>query len=333
MKAIVYRNYGAPDVVTVADMPKPTPADNEVLIRIHATTVSSGDWRARSLDMPAGFGLFGRPVFGFFGPRQPVLGGELAGTIEAVGRSVRCFKVGDEVFAYTGAKMGCHAEYRTVAEDGWIALKPPHMSFEQAAALSFGGTTALDFLRNKGGLKAGEKVLIIGASGSVGSAAVQIAKHFGAEVTGVCSTANVDLVRDLGADRVIDYTKENFTRNGENYDIILNTNGKVSFREVENSLRPGGRLLLVVGTFVQALGLQRAPKASGMKVISGVASVTAEDFDLLARLARAREFTPLIDRSYPLELAAEAHAYVDTGRKRGNVVLTVGQPEIRQVAA
>lgn len=333
MKAIVYRKYGAPDVVTVADMPKPTPADNEVLIRIHATTVSSGDWRARSLEMPAGFGLFGRPVFGFFGPRQPVLGGELSGTIEAVGKSVTRFKVGDEVFAYTGAKMGCHAEYRTVAEDGWIALKPAHMSFEEAASLSFGGTTALDFLRNKGGLKAGEKVLIIGASGSVGSAAVQIAKHFGAEVTGVCSTANLDLVRDLGADRVIDYTKEDFTRNGETYDIILNTNGMVSFAECKDSLRPGGRLLLVVGTFFQALGLQRAPKASGMKVISGVVKVTASDFELLARLAEDGELTPMVDRSYPLELAAEAHAYVDTGRKRGNVVLTVARPEVRRVAA
>ena len=185
----------------------------------------------------------------------------------------------------------------------------------------------------RAGSSPAEKVLIIGASGSVGSAAVQIAKHFGAEVTGVCSTANLDLVRALGADRVIDYTKEDFTRNGETYDIILNTNGVVSFRDCRNSLRPGGRLLLVAGSFAQALGLQRPSKASGKKVIAGVAKVNANDIEFLAKLAKGGELTPMIDRSYPLELAAKAHAYVDSGRKRGNVVLTVKQSEIRRVAA
>ena len=193
MKAIVYSQYGSPDVVSLKEVPKPVPQAREVLIRIHATTVTTGDWRARSLQLPAGFGFMGRLVFGVFGPRQPILGQELAGVIEAVGKDVTRFNAGDEVFAFTGASFGCHAEYRTLSEDGLIARKPPNLSFEEAAALSFGGTTALSFLRDKAGIKHGDRVLIVGAAGGVGSAAVQIAKHFGADVTGVCSTANVEL--------------------------------------------------------------------------------------------------------------------------------------------
>ena len=323
MKAIVYHRYGGPEVVHLADLPKPVPADNEVLIRIHATTVSTGDWRARSLDLPAGFGFMGRAVFGFFGPRQPVLGTELSGVIESVGAAVTRFKAGDEVFASSGAKFGAHAEYRTLPEDGLIALKPKNLSFEEAASLSFGGTTALYFLRNQAQLKAGERLLIIGASGSVGSAAVQIARHLGAEVTGVCSTANLKLVSALGADHVIDYTTEDFTRNGETYDVILNVNGAVSFAGVEASLRPGGRLVLVLGSFAQAIGLERAPKSSGKTVVAGVTATTPDDMRYLADLAASGVLKPVIDRVYPLADAAEAHAYVDTGRKRGSVVLKV----------
>jgi NADPH:quinone reductase-like Zn-dependent oxidoreductase len=197
LKAIVYTKYGPPNVVALAEAPKPAPNDREVLIRIHATTVTTGDWRARSLNMPDGFGLFGRLFFGVFGPRKPILGTELAGEVEAVGHTVTRFKVGDQVFAFTGASYGCHAEHRTIGEDGLIALKPANLSFEEAATLSFGGTTALNFLRDKGGIKRGESVVIVGASGGVGTAAVQIAKHFGAEVTGVCSTTNLDLVRSI----------------------------------------------------------------------------------------------------------------------------------------
>jgi NADPH:quinone reductase-like Zn-dependent oxidoreductase len=322
MKAIVYHRYGGPNVVALAEVPKPTPRDNEVLIRIHATTVTTGDWRARSLDLPGGFGFLGRPVFGMFGPRQPILGTELAGVVEAIGKAVTRFKIGDEVFAFTGARMGCHAEYRAIAEDSLIALKPANLSFEQAAALSFGGTTALAFL-TKGGVKQGDNVLIVGASGSVGTAAVQIATHLGANVTGVCRGANADLVRSLGASAVIDYSREDFALSGATYDVILDTTGTASIGRVEGSLKPGGRLLAVLGSFAQAIGAVRPSKGSRKKIIAEVAAVRPEDLQTLATLAEAGDFVPVIDRSYPLERAADAHAYVDTGRKRGNVVLSV----------
>jgi NADPH:quinone reductase-like Zn-dependent oxidoreductase len=327
MKAVVYTKYGPPSVVALAEVPKPTPKEREVLIRIHATTVTTGDWRARSLDMPSGFGLFGRLFFGVFGPRKPILGTELAGEVEAVGNGVTRFKVGDPVFAFAGASYGCHAAYRTMAEDGLIARKPANVSFEEAAALSFGGTTALNFLRDKAGIQRGDSVLVVGASGGVGTAAVQIAKHFGAEVTGVCSTANLDLVRSIGAGRVIDYTREDFAKGREIYDIIVDTTGTASFPRCENALKQGGRLLVVLGSLAQALGLGRPSKASSKRVIAGVAAVNVDDMQFLARLAETGEFKPVIDRSYPLESAAEAHAYVDTGRKRGSVVLSV-RPQV-----
>ncbi|HEV7718294.1 MAG TPA: NAD(P)-dependent alcohol dehydrogenase [Arsenicitalea sp.] len=322
MKAIVYHRYGPPDVVALAEVPKPTPKPNEVLVRILATTVTSGDWRARSLEMPAGFGLLGRLVFGIFAPRRPILGTELAGIVESTGRAVTRFKPGDEVFAFPSGSFGSHAEYRTMPEDGMIALKPSNLSFEEAAALPFGGTTAIDFLR-RAGIRRGDNVLIVGASGSVGSAAVQISKHFGAMVTGVSSAANADLVRSLGADAVVDYSKEDFTRNGESYDIILDTTGSAPFSRVEPVLKAGGRLAAVLATL--SLNPPRPSRASGKKIIAGVAALRPDDMQTLAKLAQAGEFRPVIDRSYPLEQAAKAHAYVDSGRKRGNVVLTVGQ--------
>jgi NADPH:quinone reductase-like Zn-dependent oxidoreductase len=323
MKAVTYQRYGSPDVLALAEVEKPTPKDTEVLVRIHATTVTTGDWRARSLKMPAGFGFMGRLAFGVFGPRKPILGTELAGVVEETGKAVTRFRTGDEVFAFPGAGFGCHAEYRTMPEHGLIALKPANLSFDEAAALSFGGTTALIFLRDKGAIKRGDQVLIVGASGGVGTAAVQIAKHLGAEVTGVCSSTNLDLVRSLGAGQVVDYAKEDFTQGGKTYDIILDTTGTISFARCGDVLKPGGRLLLVLGSFAQNLGLERPSKASGKKVIAGVASPRTEDMSYLASLAEAGAFRPFIDRRYPLEDAAEAHAYVDTGRKRGNVVLTL----------
>jgi NADPH:quinone reductase-like Zn-dependent oxidoreductase len=322
MKAVVYSTYGAPDVVALADVPKPAPKDDEVLIRIRATTVTTGDWRARSLAMPAGFGLLGRLVFGVFGPRKPILGTELAGEVEAVGSAVTRFKVGDQVFAFTGASYGCHAEYRTLAEDGLIALKPANLSFEEAASLSFGGTTALSNLR-KAGIRAGDSVLVVGASGGVGTAAVQLAKHFGARVTGVCSTANLDLVRSIGADKVIDYTQEDFATGDETYDIIVDTTGTAPFSRCERALKPGGRLVVVLGSLGQALGIGRPSKKSGKTVISSLPTVTVDDMQLLARLAETGELEPVIDRCYPLANAAEAHAYVDGGHKRGSIVLSV----------
>jgi NADPH:quinone reductase-like Zn-dependent oxidoreductase len=323
MKAVVYSKYGPPSVVRLAEVPKPKPRDHEVLVRIYATTVSTGDWRARSLNLPAGFGFMGRLVFGIFGPRKPILGTELAGVVDGVGKGVTRFKVGDEVFAFTGANYGCHAEYRTMREDGLIARKPASLNFEEAAALSFGGTTALSFLRDRAGIKRGDCVLVVGASGAVGTAAVQLAKHFGASVTGVSSTSNLELVRSIGADRVIDYTKEDFTRSGEAYDIIVDTTGTAPFSRCDSALKPGGRLVVVLGSLGQVLGLGRPSKASGKKVIVSLPVVTESDMRLLAELADAGAFKPVIDRSYPLENAAEAHAYVDTGHKRGNVLLHV----------
>ncbi|MBM3163312.1 MAG: NAD(P)-dependent alcohol dehydrogenase [Chlorobi bacterium] len=322
MKAVVYERYGPPEVLQLKEVEKPTPKNNEVLIKTHATTVTSGDWRVRSLNVPVGFRLIMRLVFGVSRPKQPILGTELAGVIESVGKGVRKFKVGDQVFAFSDAAMGCHAEYKCMPGDGAVALKPVNLTCDEAAALSFGGTTALDFLR-RGKLQSGERVLINGASGGVGTAAVQLAKHFGADVTGVCSTANMKLVRSLGASHVIDYTQEDFTQNGETYDVIVDTVGTAPFSRSKASLKEGGRLLLVLAGLPQMLQAPWVSITSSKKVIVGPVTVCAEDLRFLAGLAQAGEFKPVIDRRYPFEQIAEAHRYVDTGRKKGNVVITL----------
>src|SRR3989338_2697610 len=322
MKAIVYERYWPPEVLQLKEVEKPTPKDNEVLIKTHATTVTSGDWRVRSLNVPVGFGLISRLVFGISRPRQPILGTELAGEIESVGKDVNKFKVGDQVFAFSGASMGCHAEYKCMPEDGAVALKPPNLTYDEAAAISFGGTTALDFLR-RGKLQRGERVLVNGASGGVGTAAVQLARHFGADVTGVCSTANVELVRSLGATHVVDYTKEDFTRNGETYDVIVDTAGTAPFSRSKASLKEGGRLLMVLGGLPDMLQIPWVSMTSNKKVIAGPAAERADDLRFLAELAQAGEFKPVIDRRYPFEQIAEAHSYVDTGHKKGNVIITL----------
>ncbi len=322
MRAIVYERYGSPDVLEMREMQKPIPKDNEVLIKIHATTVTSGDWRARTLNVPAGFGLLSRLFFGVSRPRQPILGTELAGEIESVGKNVTRFKAGDQVFAYSGSGMGCHAEYKCMPEDGEVALKPLNLTYDEAAALSFGGTTSLDFFR-RGKLQRGERVLVNGASGGVGTAAVQLAKYFGAEVTGVCSTANLELVRSLGATHVIDYTKEDFTRNGKMYDVIVDTVGTAPFSRSKDSLKEGGRLLLVLGGLPDLLGIPWVSLTSSKKIIAGPAGGNSDDLRFLGELAQAGKFKPVIDRRYPFEQIAEAHRYVDTGRKKGNVIITL----------
>ncbi len=272
--------------------------------------------------MPAGFGLIARLALGVSKPRQPILGSELAGTVESTGKGVKEFKVGDKVFGFTGARLGCHAEYKCMPEVGGVALKPPSLSFDEAAALSSGGTTALHFLR-RGQLRRGERVLVNGASGSVGSAAVQLARHFGAEVTGVCSRANVELVRTLGADHVIDYTAEDFTENGETYDVIVDTAGTAPFPRSDASLKEKGRLLLVLSGLRDVLQAPWVSMASGKRVIAGPAAWRPEDLRFLAMLAAAGEFKPVIDRRYPFEAITEAHRYVDGGRKKGNVVVII----------
>ncbi|HWP83367.1 MAG TPA: NAD(P)-dependent alcohol dehydrogenase [Bacteroidota bacterium] len=322
MKAIVYDRYGPPEVLRIAEVEKPVPKENEVLIQIRATTVTSGDWRTRSLIVPTGFGLIVRLVFGISKPRQPILGTELAGEVEAIGKNVTRFKVGDQVFAFSGARMGCYAEYICMREDGPVLRKPRNLSYEEAAALSFGGTTALDFFR-RGKLQKGERVLINGAAGGVGTAAVQIARHFGAEVTGVCSAANVDLVRSLGAMHVIDYTKEDFTKNGETYDIIMDTVGNAPFARCKGSLRPGGRFLAVIATLPQMLQVPFVTLTSKKKIVAGPAPERVEDLIYLAKLAESGELNPVISRRYAFDQIIEAHRYVDTGHKKGNVVIDV----------
>ena len=322
MKAIVYKKYGPPEVLQLQEVETPAPKDNEVLIQIHATTVTSGDWRVRSLIAPLGFGFIMRLVLGFSKPRQPILGTELAGVVVSVGKAVRKFKVGDAVFAFSDMAMGCYAEYKCMPQDGALALKPPNLSFDEAAALSFGGTTALSFFR-RGKLQRGERVLINGASGGVGTAAVQLAKHFGAQVTGVCSAANVDLVKSLGADHVIDYTQQDFTQNGQTYDVIVDNVGTAAFSRCKSSLKKEGRLLMVLGALPQMLQIPWVSMTSDKKIIAGPASASAEDLRFLAELSVAGQFKPVIDRRFPFEQMVQAHRYVDTGRKRGNVVITL----------
>ncbi len=322
MKAIIYKRYGPPEVLKMVDLPKPVPADDEILIRIRATTVSAADWRARSLKMPPGFGPLGRLAFGIKAPRQPILGTELAGDIEAVGKEVTSFKVGDPVFAFAGEGMGCYVEYKCMPADGAVAIKPSNISYEQAAALSFGGSTMLDFFQ-KAALRSGERVLVNGASGAVGTAAVQLAKHFGAHVTGVCSTANLDLVRSIGADEVIDYTKRNFAKSRKRYDVIVDTVATASFARCSGSLSDGGRLILVLASLQDLILAPWHTKKSGKTIIADSADERPEYQHQLAELAATGRFSPVIDRCYPFEEMVEAHRYVDQGRKRGNVVITL----------
>jgi NADPH:quinone reductase-like Zn-dependent oxidoreductase len=321
MKAAVCRRYGPPDVIEIADVPRPKVGAKDVLIRVRATTVNAGDWRMRSGNVPRGFGIIMRLLMGFSRPRDPIFGGEIAGEVAAVGPAVTRFKPGDKVFA---ARMGsCHAEYAAVPENN-VAPMPANRSFGESAALTFGGLTALIFLRDKARIKAGERVLVNGASGAVGCAAVQLAKHFGAEVTAVCSAANAELVKSLGADHVIDYSTQDFAAGVERYDIIFDGVGNCTFDRCKRVLAPGGRLLLIVGTLGQMLGSMVWPSRSQRrKVLGGVAYVRPADMDLLRSLAASGAFKTVIDRTYPFARIADAHARVDTGRKKGNVVVTL----------
>lgn len=324
MRAAVCRGYGPPDVVEIRNVPIPIAGPDDVLIRVIATSVSSGDARIRGSNFPAGFAVLARTFLGVTRPRQPILGTEVAGVVEAVGQAVTRFKPGDRVFAFTGIGMGCHAAFKVMRETGPIQLMPAGASFEDAAVLSFGGTTALYFLRDVAKVEAGERVLINGASGAVGSAAVQLARHAGAHVTGICSAANGNLVRSLGADAVIDYRTENFAARGEAWDVILDTVGSLSFTQCRPVLKPRGRLLLIAAGLGALLKAPLQSLFSGLKITGGTAPERLEDLAELKRLYELGAFRPVIDRCFPLEQIVDAHARVDTGRKVGNVVVVVG---------
>jgi NADPH:quinone reductase-like Zn-dependent oxidoreductase len=318
MKAIVYEEFGPPEVLQLKEVEKPTPKDDEVLIRIYATTVAAEDPGARSTP----------GLNGFRKPKKPILGWYLAGEIEAVGKEVTRYREGDQVFGSAGTSYGTYAQYRCLPEDGALAIKPSNMTYEEAAAVPNGALTALPFLRDQGKIKRGQKVLVNGASGAVGTSAVMLAKYFETEVTGVCSSANLELVKSLGADHVIEYTKEDFTQRGQTYDIVFDAVGKSSFSRCKGSLKPGGIYLTTVPSlaiFPQMIWTSLVGGKKAKIAFTGLrsASKKAKDLVFLKEIIEAGKIKAVIDRTYPLEQMVEAHRYVEKGHKKGNVVITI----------
>jgi NADPH:quinone reductase-like Zn-dependent oxidoreductase len=325
MRAAVYTRYGPPDVLEITDVETPVPRDNEILVRVHATTVCAADWRMRKAD-PAAIRL----MTGLSRPKNRILGVEFAGTVAATGKAVTRFRVGDAIFGSAGLGSGTHAEYVCLPEDSRVAIKPVNMTFEEAAAVAFGGFSALHFLR-RANLQPGERVLVYGASGSVGVFAVQLAKYFGANVTAVCSTGNLDLAKSLGADAVIDYTKEDFSKSGRVYDAVVDTVGKSGISRTLKSLKRGGRYVLVaasggswsiLGSMIRRMWISIT---GDVKMIGGVARGTNDDLLFLKELIEAGKLHTVIDRRYPLQEIAAAHRHAETGHKKGHVVVVVYQ--------
>jgi NADPH:quinone reductase-like Zn-dependent oxidoreductase len=325
MKAIVYEKYGPPDVLHLQEVEKTTPKENEVLIKVRAATVTTGDVNMRGFTfVPPGFGFLPRLMFGISKPKAAILGTEISGEVEAVGNAVTLFKKGDAVFGIGSETVGAYAEYACRAEKGALAPKPANLSFEEAAALPFGAGTALYFLRDMAKIQPGQKVLVNGASGGVGVYAIQFAKYYGAEVIGVCSTVNLELVKSLGADKVIDYTRANFTQDGEVYDVIVDTVvGKVSFERCKSSLKPRGLYLAIAGGLREMGQMLWTSVVGGKKVIFGSPTENRKDLLFIKELVEAGKLKTVIDRGYPLDQTAEAHRYVETGHKKGSVVITV----------
>jgi len=331
MKAIEYTEYGSPEVLHLTEVTKPAQKDNEILIRVRATSITVGDLWARNFkeisprnfSMPLLLWLPARMFFGISKPRISILGSEFAGDVEAVGRDVTRFKAGDSVFGYRGQSMGANAEYLCMPEDGMVTIKPINMTYEEAATVPYGALTALNLLR-KVNVQAGQKVLILGASGGIGSAAVQLAKYFGAEATGVCSTAGLDFVRSLGADKVIDYTREDFSKNGETYDLIFDIVRKSSFAQCKDSLKSGGVYLLASFKMKQLFQMLWTSVRGGMRVVCALSAEKPGDLDFIRELVKAGKFRSIIDKCYPLEQTAEAHRYAEMEGKKGKVAITLG---------
>lgn len=321
MKAAFYTKYGSPEVLHIKEVAKPIPKENEILFRIHSTAVNSGDVRLRKADP---FAV--RFIFGLIKPKINILGSVFSGEVEKVGENVKNYKVGDSVFGHTDMSFGTYAEYICLPENASIAFKPANISHMEAAVIPFGGVTALHFIK-KAMIQSGQKVLIVGASGSVGSAAVQLAKSFGAVVTGICSTANIDLVKSIGADKVIDYTKEDFTQNGEIYDLIIDTVNTVSVACALKALNTKGKMILSAAGMLQMLQGLWISMTSSRKVITGVVRHKAADIVFLKELVEAGKFKAVIDRTYPLEQISEAHAYAEKGHKRGNIIIKIKNQE------
>jgi len=324
MKAILHTKYGPPDELQLKEVEKPIPKDNEVLIKIYATTVTTSDCNVRNFTFaPKSFRFLARMIFGFRKPKINILGVDLAGEIEAVGKDVKQFKKGDQVFGSPGSNFGGHAEYICISEDGVLAIKPANMTFEEAAAISLAGNTALYFIRDLGKVQAGQKILIHGASGAIGTYAVQLAKYYGAEVTGVCSGTNAEMVKSLGADKVIDYTKEDFTKSGETYDVIFDVVGKIRFSQCKSSLKQKGIYLENLLELSDILKMIWTSIIGGKKIKGGISTESVENLNFFLELIESGKLKPVIDRSYPLEKMAEAFRYVEKGHKKGTVVITV----------
>jgi alcohol dehydrogenase len=306
MKAVVCTSWGPPEVLRIADVERPTPRKGEVRIRVVATAVTASDCIGRALKAPARYRILAQLVMGFKGPRQPILGMVLSGEIESVGRNVRSFKPGDQIFGLSRWKVGGYAEYACYSENGLLATKPSNLSYDEAAALPYGGLLAMHLVRSAA-IRTGQRVLVYGASGAIGTATVQLARHFGARVTGVCSTRNLALVQSLGAESVVDYTREDFANGKERYDVIFDAVGRR--KSAAAMLRAGDAL---------------TPNGKAISIDDNWPKLLVEDLPFLKRLAESGELTPVIDRRYPLEEIVEAHRYVEEGHKRGNVIVTVG---------
>lgn len=330
MNAMVMTQYGSPDVLQLKEVEKPAPKDDEILIRVYATSVKYGDMVARNFkaisprqfNMPLLFWLVAKISFGVRKPKTTVLGSEFAGKIESVGKDVQSFEPGDKVFGYRGQRMGAYAEYLCMPEDGCVAVKPDNMTYEEAATIPYGAIMALGLLRNVA-IQPGDKVLINGASGAIGSAAVQLAKHFGADVTGVCSTPRVELVQSLGADTVVDYTQEDFTQRDETYDLIFDVLGKASFSRSKRALKPNGIHLFASFKMKQLLQMLWTARIGSKRVICALAPGSTDDLLSVKELIEAGKIQAAIDKRFPLEQTAEAHRYIEAGHNEGHVAITV----------